>query len=189
MLHAVNDDNRTDGIDDGYWASLDGEAGIGPAGGHQPRLVDVPSRWDAKESREPVVVDEASLFAELHDVFGYTTFRPGQQQVIDAALGARDCLAVMPTGSGKSLTYQLASRLVGGTTLVVSPLIALMKDQVDAATELGIAATFINSSIPYEERTERIEALKVSIPEGTVDGLVADAGSLSPAAVLAMLAE
>jgi len=181
MLHAVIDDNHTDDLDDGYWASLDGETGTGPDGGHQPRLVDLPSRWDPKEARQPVEVDQALIAQELHDVFGYTTFRPGQQRVIDAALEARDCLAVMPTGSGKSLTYQLASRLVGGTTLVVSPLIALMKDQVDAATELGIAATFINSSIPNEERIVRIEGLqtgKYQLVYAAPEGLGAHLGSV-----------
>ena len=87
----------------------------------------------------------------------------------------------MPTGSGKSLTYQLAARLSGGTTLVVSPLIALMKDQVDAARELGIAATFINSSIEYEERIDRIARLKAGQYELVYvapEGLVASVGSI-----------
>jgi ATP-dependent DNA helicase RecQ len=107
-----------------------------------------------------VDVDPDRVLVELKDVFGYDTFRPGQLDVIEAALEGTDCLAVMPTGSGKSLTYQLSARLIGGTTLVISPLIALMKDQVDAATELGISATFINSSIEYEERDMRIAALR-----------------------------
>ena len=105
-------------------------------------------------------IDRSRVLRELKGVFGYDTFRPGQLEVIEAALGATDCLAVMPTGSGKSLTYQLSARLIGGTTLVISPLIALMKDQVDAATELGISATFINSSIEYEERDRRIALLR-----------------------------
>jgi ATP-dependent DNA helicase RecQ len=103
---------------------------------------------------------EAMVYDELEETFGYSEFRPGQKDVIDSALTARDCLVVMPTGSGKSLTYQLSARLVGGTTLVISPLIALMKDQVDAALELGIRATFINSSLDYEERLDRIDALR-----------------------------
>ena len=93
-------------------------------------------------------------------MFGYETFRSGQRAVIDAALAGTDCLAIMPTGSGKSLTYQLSARLLAGTTLVISPLIALMKDQVDAASELGIQATFINSSLDFEERLNRIEGLE-----------------------------
>ena len=105
-------------------------------------------------------VSEEDLFGQLRDTFGYESFRDGQRDVIGAALAAQDCLAVMPTGSGKSLTYQLSARLLGGTTLVISPLIALMKDQVDAATELGIRATFINSSIEWDERERRINGLK-----------------------------
>ena len=65
----------------------------------------------------------------------------------------------MPTGAGKSLTFQIPARLLGGTTLVISPLIALMKDQVDALAELGIRATFLNSSLTLEERRERVQGL------------------------------
>src|SRR4030095_8051124 len=81
-------------------------------------------------------------------------FRTGQEDVVRAALSGRDVLAVMPTGSGKSLCYQLPALLLDGPTLVVSPLIALMKDQVDALRELGHEATFLNSSLtPAEQRT------------------------------------
>jgi ATP-dependent DNA helicase RecQ len=79
----------------------------------------------------------------LADVFGFDTFRPGQREVIDAVLEGRDCIAVMPTGAGKSLTYQLPARILDGTVLVVSPLISLMKDQVDALSELGFRAVEI----------------------------------------------
>ena len=82
----------------------------------------------------------------LREVFGYETFRPGQEEIIQAVLAGRDCIGVMPTGAGKSLTYQIPARLLGGTTLVVSPLIALMKDQVDAMERVGLRATFLNSS-------------------------------------------
>ncbi|MBE0618060.1 MAG: DEAD/DEAH box helicase, partial [Proteobacteria bacterium] len=80
-------------------------------------------------TRDPLVV--------LRDVFGFDTFRPGQREVIDAVLSGRDCIAVMPTGAGKSLTYQLPARILEGTVLVLSPLISLMKDQVDALQGLG----------------------------------------------------
>jgi ATP-dependent DNA helicase RecQ len=100
------------------------------------------------------------LEAALKATFGYDTFRPGQRAIIEAVLAGRDVVGIMPTGAGKSLTYQLPARLLGGVTLVVSPLIALMKDQVDALTEAGLRATFLNSSLNAEARRERIRALK-----------------------------
>jgi ATP-dependent DNA helicase RecQ len=99
------------------------------------------------------------LHQQLKETFGYSTFRPGQEEVIRAVLAGRDSLAVMPTGAGKSLLYQLPARLLGGTTLVISPLIALMKDQVDALVEGGLRATFLNSSLSAEQRRERIQGL------------------------------
>jgi ATP-dependent DNA helicase RecQ len=100
------------------------------------------------------------LEAALKATFGYDTFRPGQRAIIEAVLAGRDVVGIMPTGAGKSLTYQLPARLLGGVTLVVSPLIALMKDQVDALTEAGLRASFLNSSLDAEARRERIRALK-----------------------------
>ena len=91
----------------------------------------------------------------LKDTFGYTSFRPGQREIIEAAITGQDCIGIMPTGAGKSLTYQLAARVLGGTSLVISPLIALMKDQVDALEEMGMRATFLNSSLTAAERTDR----------------------------------
>ena len=99
------------------------------------------------------------LEAALKATFGYSGFRPGQRTIIEAVLAGRDVVGIMPTGAGKSLTYQLPARLLGGVTLVVSPLIALMKDQVDALTEAGLRATFLNSSLTVEARRERIRAL------------------------------
>ena len=96
----------------------------------------------------------------LRDVFGFDDFRPGQREVIDAVMAGRDCIAVMPTGAGKSLTYQLPARLLDGTVLVLSPLISLMKDQVGALQELGFKAVEINSSLEWEERRERLEGLR-----------------------------
>ncbi len=98
----------------------------------------------------------------LRATFGYAEFRPGQESIIAAVLAGHDCIGVMPTGAGKSLTYQIPARILGGVTLVVSPLIALMKDQVDALTELGVRATFINSSLASEERRERVMALRAA---------------------------
>src|SRR6188472_3342546 len=87
--------------------------------------------------------------------FGFDAFRPGQREVVDALLAGRSALAVFPTGGGKSLCYQLPALLLDGLTVVVSPLIALMKDQVDALQALGVAATYINSSLDREEIARR----------------------------------
>jgi ATP-dependent DNA helicase RecQ len=96
----------------------------------------------------------------LNRHFGFSDFREGQDEVIEAILGGEDAVVVMPTGGGKSLCYQLPALLREGTTIVVSPLIALMKDQVDALEQREIAATFINSSIGLDEQTARIRALR-----------------------------
>ncbi|MDR2343414.1 MAG: DNA helicase RecQ [Spirochaetaceae bacterium] len=90
-------------------------------------------------------------YSVLKDVFGYETFRRGQEEVIDSLLGGRDVLAVMPTGAGKSLCYQIPALLMDGISIIVSPLISLMKDQVQALRESDVAAAFINSSLSYEE--------------------------------------
>jgi ATP-dependent DNA helicase RecQ len=172
--------------DDAYWEMLAGEASEEPSPATQRRpdgepMPPPPVVQRRKTARSQVEVDTDALFAELRSTFGFGTFRPGQQDVVEAALAGGDCLAVMPTGSGKSLTYQLAARLTGGTTLVVSPLIALMKDQVDAARELGIAATFINSSIEHDERITRIARLKAGEYELVYvapEGLIASLGSV-----------
>ncbi len=95
----------------------------------------------------------ASARRVLRDVFGYSEFRPGQAEVITAVLQGRDTLAVMPTGGGKSVCYQVPALLENeGITLVVSPLLALMKDQVDALHAMGVAAAAINSSISIEDQ-------------------------------------
>jgi ATP-dependent DNA helicase RecQ len=103
--------------------------------------------------------DDRAL-AALKEVFGYPAFRAGQLEIIRAAMAGRDCLGVMPTGAGKSVTYQIPARLLGGVTLVVSPLISLMKDQVDAMGEIGIRATFLNSSLDAAERSRRVAGLR-----------------------------
>ena len=100
------------------------------------------------------------LVQALRDTFGYDTFRPGQREMIEAVLSGRDCIAVMPTGAGKSLTFQLPARILDGTVLVISPLISLMKDQVDQLGELGFKAAAINSSLDPEERRRRLAALR-----------------------------
>jgi ATP-dependent DNA helicase RecQ len=95
----------------------------------------------------------------LEKHFGFREFLDAQEEVIDAILSGADALVVMPTGGGKSLCYQLPALMLEGTTIVVSPLIALMKDQVDALTRRGISATLINSSLDLAEQQKRIRAL------------------------------
>ncbi|GAX03312.1 ATP-dependent DNA helicase RecQ [Secundilactobacillus pentosiphilus] len=87
--------------------------------------------------------------------FGYDSFRTGQEEAINDVLNHQNVLAIMPTGGGKSLCYQIPALMLDGVTLVVSPLISLMKDQVDALNENGIAATFINSSLDYDQINQR----------------------------------
>jgi ATP-dependent DNA helicase RecQ len=111
-----------------------------------------PSLFDALPATDPQRV--------LEDVFGYRQFRPGQREIIDAVLAGRDCIGVMPTGAGKSLTFQLPAKLLPGAVLVISPLISLMKDQVDALVRLGFRATVLNSTVEFEERRRRLAALR-----------------------------
>lgn len=119
------------------------------------------------------------LLAEqvLRNTFGYQQFRPGQQTIINTALSGRDCLVVMPTGGGKSLCYQIPALVMDGLTLVVSPLISLMKDQVDQLMAAGVEAGCLNSTQTREEqqevmagcRTGRIKMLYIA-PERLVMG-------------------
>src|SRR6266700_3906043 len=90
----------------------------------------------------------------LRQFFGYEDFRPGQIDVVAAVLGGNDTLAVLPTGGGKSLCYQVPELVRPGLTVVISPLISLMKDQVDAMQASGVAATFLNSTLAASEARE-----------------------------------
>lgn len=92
--------------------------------------------------------------------FGYEEFKTGQEQLIGGILGGKDVLGIMPTGGGKSLCYQLPAVVLSGLTIVISPLISLMKDQVDSLNEIGIPATFINSSIGNDELSNRIQDIR-----------------------------
>ncbi|MCT3575286.1 DNA helicase RecQ [Levilactobacillus brevis] len=104
-------------------------------------------------------MDLAAAQQVLKTVFGYDEFRPGQKAVIEHVLAGDSSLAIMPTGGGKSLCYQIPAMLFSGITVVVSPLISLMKDQVDALNDSGIPATFINSSVDWPEIQQRLAVL------------------------------
>lgn len=101
-----------------------------------------------------VINQEALAEQVLQETFGYQHFRPGQQSIIQASLNGRDCLVVMPTGGGKSLCYQIPALVREGLTLVVSPLISLMKDQVDQLLANGVSAACLNSTQTREEQQE-----------------------------------
>src|ERR1700733_4123153 len=92
----------------------------------------------------------------LRNRFGYETFRPGQDRAVRAVLAGRDTLVVLPTGGGKSLCFQVPALMLPGLTVVISPLISLMKDQVDALTARNLPATFINSSLSGAEVASRL---------------------------------
>ena len=106
-----------------------------------------------------------SLETILQQRFGHPGFRPGQREIVEHVSEGKDALVVMPTGAGKSLCYQLPALARGGTTLVVSPLLSLMKDQVDGLLEIGVKATFINSSISTGERRMRIDQVQQGLWE------------------------
>ena len=100
-------------------------------------------------------MNEAQILLKKH--FGYENFRPGQEKIISHILNGEDCLGIMPTGAGKSICYQIPALIFSGVTIVISPLISLMKDQVDALNEVGIPATFINSTLSNSEYSQTIE--------------------------------
>src|SRR5437762_10143822 len=99
------------------------------------------------------------LHSLLKQYFGFALFRPLQEEIIRDVLADRDVFAVLPTGGGKSLCFQLPAVARSGLTVVVSPLIALMKDQVDALQAAGVAATFLNSTLDGEAARSRFRAL------------------------------
>src|SRR5580698_1520770 len=102
---------------------------------------------------------EKSGLELLKRYFGFTSFRPLQREIIGDTLAGKDVFALLPTGGGKSLCFQLPALMRPGLTVVVSPLIALMKDQVDALQSAGIAATFLNSSIDSDQSRQRLSGL------------------------------
>lgn len=100
------------------------------------------------------------LEATLKEEFGYDTFRPGQRELIEKVMAGQKAMGIMPTGGGKSICYQLPATILSGLTLVVSPLISLMKDQVDSLNEVGIPATFLNSTVEWHDREERMRYIE-----------------------------
>ncbi|GJM02779.1 MAG: ATP-dependent DNA helicase RecQ [Rhodomicrobium sp.] len=120
----------------------------------------------------------------LKQIFGYDNFRPLQDEVISTLIGGGDVLTIMPTGGGKSLCYQIPSLVRSGTGIVVSPLIALMQDQVDALTELGVKASFLNSSQTRDEQ----RAVEAALLDGTLDLLYISPERLTTNRMMELLA-
>ncbi|HET8855132.1 MAG TPA: RecQ family ATP-dependent DNA helicase, partial [Salinimicrobium sp.] len=105
------------------------------------------------------MVEEAQLLSTLKEYFGYESFRPLQKKIINSVFAGEDNLVIMPTGGGKSICFQLPALLLPGVTLVISPLIALMKDQVDGLAANGIPAAFLNSSQSEQQQQDIFEKL------------------------------
>jgi ATP-dependent DNA helicase RecQ len=116
---------------------------------HEPKLL----------HRGLLAVRRNTIRRLLHSVFGIEQLREGQQRVIDSVLDGKDTLAIMPTGGGKSLCYQIPAKMLEGITIVVSPLISLMKDQLEKLEEMGIRSVQVNSSLSSEEEAAALEAI------------------------------
>lgn len=138
------------------------------------------------------VMNQISLAKQvLQETFGYQQFRPGQQTIIETVLEGRDCLVVMPTGGGKSLCYQIPALVVDGLTIVVSPLISLMKDQVDQLLANGVSAACLNSSQSREQqqevmagcRTGKVRLLYIAPERLMLDNFLDNLGHWNPAMV------
>ncbi|SKC46347.1 DNA helicase RecQ [Maledivibacter halophilus] len=101
-----------------------------------------------------------NIYKALKMYFGYDEFKKGQEKLVNGIIEGRDALGIMPTGGGKSLCYQLPAVILEGVTIVISPLISLMKDQVDSLNEIGIEATYINSTLEYDEFMSRVDDIR-----------------------------
>lgn len=127
----------------------------------------------------------------LRSVFGFESFRPLQKEIVGEVLSGRDTLAILPTGGGKSLCYQLPALLLPGYTLVISPLIALMRDQIDSLVELGVPAVFLNSSLSQEDYSTAVSRvlsgeikLLYVAPEGLSGGRLSNLLDVAPPSLL-----
>lgn len=132
-----------------------------------------------------------ALAAALRERFGHDSFRPGQREVVDAVLAGRDALAVLPTGAGKSVTFQLPAIVSGRATLVVSPLIALMRDQVDQARRRGLAAAAIDSTLAPSARAEAVRYVRegrIELVYASPEGLPRLLGDLEGSDAVGLLA-
>ena len=98
----------------------------------------------------------------LEKYYGYKSFRKGQEDIINSIMEGRDVLAIMPTGGGKSICYQVPALMLDGITVVISPLISLMKDQVDTLKDMGVEAEFINSTLSAAEESEIINKIETN---------------------------
>ena len=137
---------------DPCWKLIAGVIELDPGSWAEARIPHLPRPQEDQEGAPSTSTTDEQVKGALKRIFGFASFRPHQEEVVRAILQGRDCFVVMPTGGGKSLCFQLPAHLMPGTCLVVSPLISLMKDQVDAAQGNGLRAAFINSTQTDPER-------------------------------------
>jgi len=114
--------------------------------------------------------EHMEIYQVLKTYFGYDEFKTGQEKLVKGVASGKDVLGIMPTGGGKSLCYQLPAITLEGITIVISPLIALMKDQVDSLNEMGIAGTYINSSLEQNELNIRLNEINTKSKDDTIKG-------------------
>ena len=160
MIAMSSDSNyRKEYMDDSYWDNLFEMVE------NYEEIEDVPVYENEVFYEKASVRDERYHTPEeaLKVLFGYDSFRPGQKEVIESILSGRDVFSVMPTGAGKSVCYQIPAMLLPGITLVISPLISLMQDQVKALNEAGVSAAFINSSLSENVFYETIRKAKLGL--------------------------